>query len=92
MFKIHHVLCRLPQIRVNLWLRGVWAKSESGQKEDRVVNMDGRRKGVQKDWIQVHADQEYVMKVELSRVKTGNKVKNSVINLQWYLEVMQRHR
>ena len=70
--QIFAVLGRLPQLRVGLSLRGVWAESATGRKEDRAVRVSeapGRA-----DWIQVHADQEYVLRVELTRIRTGTKV------------------
>nr|XP_022293850.1 activating signal cointegrator 1 complex subunit 3-like [Crassostrea virginica] len=70
--QLYQVIGNLPQIQVNLQVKGWWEGGE-GQQEARNVNTShtgGRRP--ESDWIQVHADQEYVIEVSLKRL---NRVK-----------------
>lgn len=71
--QIYTVIGKLPQIQVNLSIKGWWEGGE-GQHNIHVNNSrDGGRRP-DSDWIQVHADQEYVIHVDLLRV---NKTKRN---------------
>ncbi|XP_061176706.1 activating signal cointegrator 1 complex subunit 3-like [Saccostrea echinata] len=70
--QLYQVIGTLPQIQVNIEVKGWW-EGGVGQQEARKVNKSktgGRRPD--SDWIQVHADQEYVIEVSLQRI---NKLK-----------------
>ena len=54
-------------------VRGVWAENESGQKESKVIRT-ALTEGPIKDWVPVHAEQEYVIILEISRESFGFKV------------------
>ncbi|XP_071112657.1 activating signal cointegrator 1 complex subunit 3-like [Haliotis cracherodii] len=71
--QVYLVLSRLPQIQVSIKVKGFWEGSE-GKEEARMVNLSntgGRRRDA--DWIKVHADQEYVLQVDLARVNKTRK-------------------
>jgi hypothetical protein len=62
----------LPKVEINLFIRGVW-EGRATQQEKRVHVTTGRVG--KENWVQVHADQEYVVKLELNRILTGKKVR-----------------
>ncbi|KAL3883314.1 hypothetical protein ACJMK2_029590 [Sinanodonta woodiana] len=71
--QVYQVLCRLPQISVTLTIKGWW-EGGTGQKEERPVStkyQGGRRQ--ESDCIQVHADQEYALQVDLHRLNRLKK-------------------
>ncbi|KAK2190738.1 hypothetical protein NP493_71g03022 [Ridgeia piscesae] len=72
--QIHDVLVHLPVINVSLNLKGWWETTE-GQQETRHVPHNISDGGRPRDdqWMPVHADQEYVLSIDLHRV---NKVKS----------------
>ena len=71
--KVYSVIAHLPQLSIKITLRGIWAESQDGKKEDRLLSTE-RTQGVQKDWVSVHADQEYVLKIEMNQKTFGHKV------------------
>ena len=72
------MLGRLPQISVKIKVRGVWAENESGRKETKAIST-AQTKGHVKDWVPVHAEQEYVIVIEISKESFGFKVKRCVL-------------
>ena len=74
LLQVFDVLGRLPQISVKIRLRGVWAENETGQKESKVLST-ALTQGHIRDWVPVHAEQEYVIIIEISRETFGFKVK-----------------
>ena len=71
------MLGRLPQISVKIKVRGVWAENETGQKETKAIST-AQTEGYVKDWVPVHAEQEYVIIIEISRESFGFKVKHNI--------------
>ncbi|XP_013419499.1 activating signal cointegrator 1 complex subunit 3-like isoform X1 [Lingula anatina] len=69
--QVYTVLQQLPVIDVKMTVRGWW-EGETGQVEKMVPMSHKGGSRPDKDWIPVHADQEYVLNVELRR---ANKVK-----------------
>ncbi|KAI0228850.1 Activating signal cointegrator 1 complex subunit 3 [Lamellibrachia satsuma] len=71
--QIYDVLVHLPVINVSLSLKGWWETTE-GEQETRPVPQNITSGVPHKDdqWLTVHADQEYVLSVDLHR---ANKVK-----------------
>ncbi|KAL5009476.1 hypothetical protein ScPMuIL_011781 [Solemya velum] len=71
--QLYHVLCRLPQIDINLSVKGWW-KDGSGDQEIKPVNIH-HTSGVRpdEDWIQLHADQEYVLHVDMRKINKTRK-------------------
>lgn len=69
------MLGRLPQISVKLKVRGVWAESHEGKKENKVINNTIQTEGVVRDWVPVHAEQEYVVLIEINKEQCGLKVR-----------------
>ena len=67
------MLGRLPQTNVKLKVRGVWAENELGQKETKVIKTP-LTEGLVKDWVPVHAEQEYVIIIEVTKENFGFKV------------------
>ena len=65
----------MPKVEVDLYIRGVW-EGRAAQQEKRVDVTIGRVR--EENWVKVHADQEYVVRIELNRILTGKKV--SVLN------------
>ena len=61
----------LPKVEAKLFIRGVW-EGNATQQEKRVDVTTGRVG--EEHWVQVHADQEYVVRIELNRILTGKKV------------------
>lgn len=68
------MLGRLPQISVRMKMRGVWAENEEGIKENKVINTTPTE-GVVRDWVPVHAEQEYVILIEITKELCGFKVR-----------------
>jgi len=68
------MLGRLPQISVKVKVRGVWAENQEGVKESKVINTK-QSEGIVKDWVPVHAEQEYVVLIEITREFCGFKVR-----------------
>ena len=64
----------MPQVSVKMKVRGVWAENTSGQKETKVLST-ARTEGPVKDWVPVHAEQEYVIKLEITKESFGFKVR-----------------
>jgi hypothetical protein len=67
----------LPKVEVKLFVRGVWEGHAT--KQEKRVDVTTGRVG-QENWVQVHADQEYVVRIELNRVLTGKKVSKCLSN------------
>ena len=65
------MLSVLPKVDVELFIRGVW-EGHATQQQKRVDVTTGRVR--EENWVQVHADQEYIMRIELNRISTGKKV------------------
>lgn len=57
-------------------VRGVWAENERGIKESKVINTTPTE-GFVRDWVPVHAEQEYVIIIEITKELCGFKVKKS---------------
>ena len=69
------MLGRLPQISVKVKVRGVWAENQEGKKENKVINT-APTEGIVTDWVPVHAEQEYVVLIEITKEFCGFKVRN----------------
>ena len=67
------MLGRLPQISVKVKVRGVWAENEEGTKETKVINTTPTE-GLVRDWVPVHAEQEYVLIIQVTKESCGFKV------------------
>ncbi|ESO93256.1 hypothetical protein LOTGIDRAFT_189896 [Lottia gigantea] len=66
--QVYNALSQLPQINVNISIKGWWAAHFQSSKLYFLINiLGGRRKD--EDWIQVHADQEYALHIKLYRNK-----------------------
>ncbi|XP_076445059.1 activating signal cointegrator 1 complex subunit 3-like isoform X3 [Babylonia areolata] len=73
--QICQVLDRLPRIEVQMSVKGWWeGQSEQISKPISITNNGGRR--VDSDWVQVHADQEYVLHISLQRINTARTKKS----------------
>lgn len=59
-------------------VRGVWAENVSGQKETKAINT-AQTEGLVRDWVQVHADQDYVIVIEIAKESLGFKVRASFV-------------
>lgn len=70
--EVFTVLARLPQVIVKLKVRGVWAQNESGQKETKVIST-AQTEGIARNWVPVHAEQEYVVVIEMTKENSGFK-------------------
>ena len=68
------MLGRLPQISVKLKVRGVWAENQKGIKETKVINT-APTEGIVRNWVPVHAEQEYVVLIEITKELCGFKVR-----------------
>lgn len=68
------MLGRLPQVSVKIKVRGIWAENESGKKETKLINTS-LTEGPGKDWFSVHAEQEYVIIIEIAKESLGFKVR-----------------
>lgn len=82
--QLFNTLARLPQISVKMKVRGVWAENESGQKETKTIST-AQTEGLVKNWVQVHADQEYVIVIEIAKDSLGFKVRASLCYLFSFL-------
>ena len=81
--QVKDVLSFLPAVEVKLVIRGVW-EGRARQQDRRVVVSTGRFG--QENWVKVHADQEYVVRIELNRIVTGKKVSDysdNFLHLHW---------
>lgn len=73
--QIHQVLERLPQIEVSMQVKGWWeGDTKQTAKPVHIVSQGGRRP--ESDWVHVHADQEYVLQVTLTRINRIKKRDN----------------
>ncbi|KAK2570728.1 Activating signal cointegrator 1 complex subunit 3 [Acropora cervicornis] len=70
--ELFNTLARLPQISVKMKVRGVWAENELGQKETKAIST-AQTEGLVRNWVQVHADQEYVIVIEIAKDSLGFK-------------------
>lgn len=68
---------RLPQVSVKIKVRGVWAENEQGTKESKTINTTPNE-SLAKDWVPVHAEQEYVLILEISREFCGFRVRKQI--------------
>lgn len=82
--QLFNTLARLPQISVKMKVRGVWAENESGQKETKAIST-AQTEGLVRNWVQVHADQEYVIVIEIAKDSLGFKVRASLCYLFSFL-------
>ncbi|KAK3097620.1 hypothetical protein FSP39_011463 [Pinctada imbricata] len=71
--QLYQVICRLPQIQLSVTVKGWWEEG-GGQQESKEINLSSKG-GVrpESDWIPVHADQEYVVEVNLQRINKSRK-------------------
>ncbi|XP_059501244.1 activating signal cointegrator 1 complex subunit 3 [Stegostoma tigrinum] len=60
-------LSNLPIIEVNLRIKGWWENAPNGENEKALPNV-GTGIRDEKNWTQVHADQEYVLQINLRRI------------------------
>lgn len=67
--QVHKVLCDMPVLNVNISICGWW-ENESTKQERHFKQPLTKR-----DWIQVHADQEYTLMVQLERVNRARDLK-----------------
>ncbi|XP_015759124.1 PREDICTED: activating signal cointegrator 1 complex subunit 3-like [Acropora digitifera] len=82
--ELFNTLARLPQISVKMKVRGVWAENELGQKETKAIST-AQTEGLVRNWVQVHADQEYVIVIEIAKDSLGFKVRASLCYLFSFL-------
>lgn len=63
-------LCRLPILNISLSIKGCWDDQAEAQSEVPVPSSaaDDRR------WLQLHADREYVLQINLQRSQMGYQV------------------
>ena len=80
------MLGRLPQISVKVKVRGVWAENEEGRKENKVISTTPTE-GLVRDWVPVHAEQEYVILIEITKEFCGFKVRKVNIILDFYISL-----
>ena len=59
-------------------VRGIWAENESGRKETKML-ITAPTEGLVKDWVPVHAEQEYVIILEITKESFGFKVRNDLL-------------
>lgn len=64
-------LSHLPVIEVGMRLKGWWEDSQ-GQNE-RILPTAASDTRNEKNWVSVHADQEYVLQINLLRINTGHQ-------------------
>ncbi|XP_041352458.1 activating signal cointegrator 1 complex subunit 3-like [Gigantopelta aegis] len=71
--QLYHTICRLPQIEVSMAIKGWWAgdKRQQNEKPVNTRHRGGRRP--ESSWITIHADQEYVLKITLTRINKTKK-------------------
>lgn len=74
--EVFETLGRLPQVSVKIKVRGVWAENEQGTKESKTINTTPSE-SLAKDWVPVHAEQEYVLILEISREFCGFRRSNT---------------
>ncbi|EDO46714.1 predicted protein [Nematostella vectensis] len=70
--QIHSVLRRLPMLALSIKLRGAWEEGDGAKKAEKPVRTD--LVGLHDNWVTVHADQEYAMKVSLKRLSASFRV------------------
>ncbi|XP_039914764.1 activating signal cointegrator 1 complex subunit 3 [Hirundo rustica] len=63
-------LCRLPILNVSLSIKGSWDDAVQPQKEVPVPSLTTDARD-DKRWIKLHADQEYVLQINLHRTQMG---------------------
>ena len=76
--QVFQVLGQLPKIEMRLNIKGWW-EGGTGEQEDRPVHLKsglGMKKDT--DWIQIHADQEYVLNINFRRLNKQKKYDSKV--------------
>ncbi|KAM7060361.1 activating signal cointegrator 1 complex subunit 3 isoform 2-T3 [Acridotheres tristis] len=66
-------LCRLPILNVSLSIKGSWDDTVQPQNEVPVPSLTTDTRD-EKRWIKLHADQEYVLQINLHRTQMGYQV------------------
>lgn len=66
-------LCRLPILNISLSIRGSWDDAVQPQNEVPVPSWTADTRD-DKRWIKLHADQEYVLQINLHRTQMGYQV------------------
>lgn len=74
MFQIWKVLAHLPQLDVRLSISGVWAGEHDGKRISKRVDVIEDGPSHLRNWIQVHADQEYVLQIDGNRFQIDKRV------------------
>ncbi|XP_055955120.1 activating signal cointegrator 1 complex subunit 3-like [Patella vulgata] len=70
--EVYDTLSKLPHIRVEVAVKGWWAgQSTEIHKPFNIHHKGGRRSD--NDWVQVHADQEYVLQINMTRIKKAKR-------------------
>lgn len=64
-------LSHLPVLEVSLSVKGWW--EESQEQSERPLPAAGANLLEESSWLDVHADQEYVLQVSLRRITTGQQ-------------------
>ena len=64
-------LSQLPVLEVNMSVKGWW--EESLEQTERPLPAAGANLREEGSWLEVHADQEYVLQVSLRRVNQGQQ-------------------
>lgn len=72
-------LCRLPILNVSLSIKGCWDDPVQPQNEVPVPSLTTDARD-DKRWIKLHADQEYVLQVNLQRTQMGYQVDYFIIS------------
>lgn len=72
-------LCRLPILNVSLSIKGCWDDSVQPQNEVPVPSLTTDMRD-DKRWIRLHADQEYVLQINLQRTQMGYQVDSFIIS------------
>lgn len=74
--EIFDTLGRLPQISVKIKVRGVWAENERGAKESKPISTTPTE-GLARDWVPLHAEQEYVLILDITKELCGFRRSNT---------------
>lgn len=69
--QMHRVLCEMPSMNIQLSIRGWWDGSTQDEEAERKIKIPADRQ----TWVEVHAEQEYTLMVNLHRLNHSRDLK-----------------
>ena len=68
------MVAHLPQLDLRLSISGLWAGENGGKRMTKRVDIEDDGPSSTRTWMQVHADQEYILQIDGNRFQIDKKV------------------